>query len=85
MTRFEALNMAADLVSKVRTASNPVVIARSAVLPLQLRSVFSETEVREVASFLYLMKKRTQPADADFVADALVALVQRLGLQPQPS
>lgn len=77
--------MAADLVTKVRVAANPIAVARSAVLPLQLRSVFSEAEIREVASFLYLMKRRTKPSDAEFVAEALVALVQRLGLQRQPS
>ncbi|PZQ59102.1 MAG: hypothetical protein DI570_16665 [Phenylobacterium zucineum] len=79
MTRSDALQMAADLVTKVRVAPNPADLARAAVLPLQLRSAFSPEEIREVASFLYLMKRRNQPADADFVARALSDLLTRLG------
>jgi hypothetical protein len=79
MTRSDALQMAADLVTKVRTAPNPIRLARAAVLPLQLRSAFSAAEIREVASFLYLMKGRNQPEDGDFVAGALCELLARLG------
>lgn len=71
--------MAADLVTKVRVAANPISVARSAVLPLQLRSIFVEDEIREVASFLYLMKTRTDGADGPFVADALMVLLAKLG------
>jgi len=79
MTRSDALQMAADFVTKVRVAPNPVSLARAAVLPLQLPSVFSVDETRDVASFLYLMKRRNQPADGDFVARALSDLLARLG------
>lgn len=79
MTRSDALQRATDFVAKVRIAPDPIQLARDALLPLQLHADVSAGELREVASFLYLMKRRSQPADGDFVADALSELLARLG------
>lgn len=79
MTRSDALEMAADLVEKVRVAAKPMDVARAAVTPLQLRSIFSADEIREVSSFIYLMKRRNQPSDGIVVAEALSKLLARLG------
>ena len=79
MTRIEAKASAAALVETVRLASNPASVARAAVVPLEDRALFSAEEVREVASFLYLMKRRTKPSDAEFVAEQLLNLLRFIG------
>jgi|GEM_PF-6539180 len=84
MTRADALDLASDLLGKVRSASNPIHIAHSAVMPLQLRSIFTEAEVGDVAAFLAAMKHRTSERDAAFVARGLAALVQRLRASEGP-
>jgi hypothetical protein len=64
------------MVEKVRSSTNPAGVARAAILPLEDRALFSAEEVREVASFLYLMKRRDKPSDAEFVAEQLLNLLR---------
>lgn len=76
MTRCEAAASAARMVETVRASPTPASVARAAVVPLEDRSLFSVEEIREVASFLYLMKRRDKPSDADFVAEQLLNLLR---------
>lgn len=62
----------------VRTSPNPASVARAAVVPLEDRALFSAEEIREVSSFLYLMKRRSKPSDGPFVAEQLLNLVRAI-------